>query len=153
MKRVLPVALSCFFAVMTPLSVSAQKDASIPAEEAQKVKPKSVGPRLKQVKAAHMKAKPDANKATTAKKEDLPALKENQTTLTLNADGTVILNAKPVSCDELAKKLTALSRIDPDYTIIVIADKNLPFKDVVRVLNLCRSSNIWNISVAKAEPE
>lgn len=74
----------------------------------------------------------------------------NQVVLNLRADGTVILNRKPLSSDELSEKLTSLASLFPDQAVIIRGDVNVPYKHLVSVLDICRHANIWNIDLKTA---
>ena len=41
----------------------------------------------------------------------------------------------------------------PDQALILRGDKEAPFDHIVKVLNLCKEANIWNISFATSQPE
>ena len=41
----------------------------------------------------------------------------------------------------------------PDQALILRGDKEASFDHIVKVLNLCKEANIWNISFATSRPE
>ena len=41
----------------------------------------------------------------------------------------------------------------PDQALILRGDKAASFDHIVKVLNLCKEANIWNISFATSQPE
>lgn len=84
-------------------------------------------------------------------KESVPVL--NQTVLNVKADGTVVLNRKSLSDQELLQKLRKLSGMFPDYAIIVRGDERVPFKFIANVLDICREANIWNVAFATGKVE
>lgn len=90
---------------------------------------------------------PEAKNAADAK----PAV--NQVVLNVKSDGTVILNRKVLSPDELRTKLMQLSKLYPDQAVILRGDQNADYKYIVNVLDVCRLANIWNIVFATAKPE
>ena len=77
----------------------------------------------------------------------------NQTVVNVKADGTVILNRKPISLPELSVKLKELSALFPDYAIIVRGDRTVAFQHIADVLDTCREANIWNVAFATAKVE
>jgi biopolymer transport protein ExbD len=77
----------------------------------------------------------------------------NQVVLNIKPDGTVVLNRKTLSADELREKLTQLASLYPDQAVIVRGDQNVPYRFIVDVLDICRMANIWNIVFATAKPE
>ena len=60
------------------------------------------------------------------------------------------MNRKEMTLDELRKKLEGLSGLYPDYAIIVRGDKQLPFENLMAVMDVCRQANIWNVAFATA---
>jgi biopolymer transport protein ExbD len=77
----------------------------------------------------------------------------NQTVLNVKADGTVVWNRKVIPLPELAVKLKELSKLFPDYAIIVRGDERAPFRFIANVLDTCREANIWNVAFATAKME
>lgn len=94
-------------------------------------------------------------KVPTADNGAEPVLDVNQTVLNLKADGSMVMNTKPVSDEELGAKMETLAKINPDYAIILRGDENVPYKYVARVLDICRGAGIWNVAfpVSKREPK
>lgn len=92
-------------------------------------------------------------KVPTAEHGEEPVLDVNQTVLNLKADGTLVMNTKPVSYEDLGGKMEALAQINPDYAIILRGDENVPYKFVAKVLDVCRGAGIWNVAfpVSRAE--
>ena len=77
----------------------------------------------------------------------------NQTVLNLKADGSLVMNTRPVSYEELGQKMTALAKINKDYAIILRGDENVPYRYVARVLDVCRGAGIWNVAFPVTKPE
>ena len=92
-------------------------------------------------------------KVPTADNGGEPTLDVNQTVLNLKADGSMVMNTKPITFDELGTKMAALARINPDYAIILRGDENVPYKYVARVLDVCRGAGIWNVAFPVSRPE
>jgi len=92
-------------------------------------------------------------KVPTAEHGEEPVLDVNQTVLNLKADGSMVMNTKPVTLGELGEKMAALARINPDYAIILRGDENVAYKHVVRVLDVCRGAGIWNVAFPVSRPE
>lgn len=84
-------------------------------------------------------------------KESMPVV--NQTVLNVKADGTVVWNRKTMALPDLALKLKDLSRLFPDYAIIVRGDERVPFRYIAAVLDTCREANIWNVAFATSKAE
>ena len=92
-------------------------------------------------------------KVPTAEHGGEPALDVNQTVLNLKADGSLVMNTRPVSYEELGRKMEALAKINKDYAIILRGDENVPYRYVARVLDVCRGAGIWNVAFPVTKPE
>ena len=74
----------------------------------------------------------------------------NQTVLNIRRDGTVVMNRKELSREDLLVKLKQLADLYPDYAIIVRGDEGLEFRDLMAVLDICNQAKIWNVAFATA---
>lgn len=77
----------------------------------------------------------------------------NQTVLNVKADGTVVWNRKEVAPKELQTRLTELAGLFPDYAIVLRGDYRTQYEDIVKVLDICREANIWNVAFATGKVE
>ena len=77
----------------------------------------------------------------------------NQTVLNVKADGTVVWNRKEVAPQELQSRLTELAGLFPDYAIVLRGDYRTQYEDIVKVLDICREANIWNVAFATGKVE
>ena len=92
-------------------------------------------------------------KVPTADHGEEPVLDVNQTVLNLKADGSMVMNTKPVTYEELGQKMLTLAQINPDYAIILRGDENVAYKYVAKVLDVCRGAGIWNVAFPVSKPE
>lgn len=92
-------------------------------------------------------------KVPTAENAKEPALDVNQTVLNVNADGSMVMNTKPISYEALAQRMSELARINPDYAIILRGDENVPYKFIARILGVCNGAGIWNVALPVSQPE
>jgi biopolymer transport protein ExbD len=92
-------------------------------------------------------------KVPTAEHGGDPSLDVNQTVLNLKEDGSLVMNTKPITYEELAVKMDELAKINPDYAIILRGHENVPYKYVAKVLDICRGANIWNVAFPVTKPE
>ncbi|MEI6350047.1 MAG: biopolymer transporter ExbD [Verrucomicrobiota bacterium] len=81
-------------------------------------------------------------------KEQQPMV--NQTVLNVRKDGTVVMEHKTLSPEQLRQKLAKLAELFPDYAIILRGDEQVPYKNLIAVLDICRQANIWNVAFATA---
>ena len=92
-------------------------------------------------------------KVPTAENAKEPTLDVNQTVLNLKEDGTMVMNTKPITFEELATKMKTLAELNPDYAIILRGDENVPYKYVARVLGVCNGAGIWNVALPVNNPK
>jgi biopolymer transport protein ExbD len=84
-------------------------------------------------------------------KESVPVV--NQTVLNVKVDGSIVLNRKTLTPDQLRTRLTELAGLFPDYAIILRGDRNVKYESIVAVMDICREANIWNVAFATGKAE
>jgi biopolymer transport protein ExbD len=77
----------------------------------------------------------------------------NQTVINVKADGSIVWNRKSVEPTELQSRLTELSGLFPDYAIILRGDERTPYQNIMKVLDICKAANIWNVAFATGKSE
>ena len=77
----------------------------------------------------------------------------NQSVLNLKADGSMVMNTKPITFDELAERMAALAKINPEYAIILRGDENVPYKYVARIVGVCNGAGISNVLLPVNSPQ
>jgi len=77
----------------------------------------------------------------------------DQTVVNIRSDGSIVMNRKQISPDELAEKLKQLAKLYPDYAVILRGDQKVNYKYIVDVLDMCRAANIYNIAFSTGRPE
>lgn len=91
----------------------------------------------------------------------VPAAKEGQESrrpageviLNVKKDGSIFMNRRAMSPDELLETLTRIAQLYPDQAVILRGDENVDYRHVVDVLDICRAANIWNVAFATSKPE
>lgn len=73
--------------------------------------------------------------------------------LNVKADGSILLNRKVLSREELKESLEKIAGLYPDQAVILRGDENVSYKDIVGVLDICRASKIWNVAFATNKPK
>ncbi len=63
-------------------------------------------------------------------------------------DGTVVVNRKRVSVEQLSSLLKKTAELYPSQAVVLRADQKTYHEHVVRILDACAKSKIWNISFA-----
>ena len=81
-----------------------------------------------------------------------PLPEEDSRMVNLNNRGEIFFDKVPVSPEELTSKLEALSRINKNLTIMVRADGDRPYREIMSLMKAVKKSGVTNISlVTQAE--
>lgn len=87
-------------------------------------------------------------KLPTASTAEIEQRLPGEIILNLFNDGTVIVNGRRLNESELAALLKRLVDLFPGQPVLIRADKKTAYEHVIKVLDLCRQADIWNISFA-----
>ena len=69
-------------------------------------------------------------------------------------DGRTSVNRQVLDEQRLASLLARIVQLFPGQPVLIRADRKTQYGHVIRVLDMCRQTDIWNISFATdAEPE
>jgi biopolymer transport protein ExbD len=68
----------------------------------------------------------------------------------VKSDGTLIMNRRTMSGEELLTALKRVSSLYPDQAVVLRGDRRVDYGNIVRTLDLCRQANIWNVAFATA---
>jgi biopolymer transport protein ExbD len=68
--------------------------------------------------------------------------------INVKEDGSLVMNRRPLSPEELQTTLTRIVSLYPDQAIVLRGDEKVDYSHIVQVLDICRSANIWNIAFA-----
>lgn len=71
----------------------------------------------------------------------------------VNKEGAITIEGIERSEEETLEMFRNIVAAYPDQALILRGDKEASFDHIVKVLNLCKEANIWNISFATAQPE
>jgi biopolymer transport protein ExbD len=83
---------------------------------------------------------------SAAKRLKDPPRKANY--ITVQADGTIYLNKKPVPVAEMLQTLIGLRTDDPDLNVIVRGDSQTKYKQIRAVLDVCQQANLPKVDLA-----
>lgn len=89
----------------------------------------------------------------TARTGQLPQRLPGEIILNLHEDGRVVVNGRSLGESELGAMLVRLAGLFPGQPVLLRADRGTDYEHVIRVLDLCREADIWNISFATGVPE
>mgnify|MGYP001582001620 CR=1 FL=1 len=73
---------------------------------------------------------------------------DQEIVINISKDGAVIVNRKRVNMDQLGSLLKKTSELYPSQAVVLRADQKTYHENVVRILDTCAKSKIWNISFA-----
>jgi biopolymer transport protein ExbD len=88
----------------------------------------------------------DLKLPSAAKRLKDPPRKANY--ITVQADGTIYLNKKPVAVAEMLQTLIGLRTDDPDLNVIVRGDSQTKYKQIRAVLDVCQQANLPKVDLA-----
>ena len=71
----------------------------------------------------------------------------------LAKDGTVSVNSRVLTLEDLGARLTKVARFYPGQTVIIRSDKAASYDALVKVIDVCRGAGVWNFSFATATAE
>lgn len=92
-------------------------------------------------------------KLPTAETGETPDRLPAEIIINVRADGTTVVNRRPLNDDGLATLLSRIVDIYPGQPVLIRADKRTAYEDVIGVLDMCRQVDIWNISFATSSAE
>jgi biopolymer transport protein ExbD len=88
------------------------------------------------------KQQPAIKLALPQSKQQRPGATENSLIVTIAKQGPLYLKADPVTLDILQKRLTEAVHANPEMTVSIRADKDVPLGQVVKVLNAAKDAGI-----------
>ena len=84
----------------------------------------------------------------SAASADQPDRLPGEIIVNLAKDGTMKVNGRVMSHGELKENLARVARFYPGQPVIIRADKASRYDSLIRVIDVCRSAEIWNFSLA-----
>ncbi len=91
-------------------------------------------------------------KLPTAETGTMPERLPGEVIVNVLADGTAVVNGQTMGDTELRGLMNRLVQIYPGQPVLLRADKGTAYEHVIRVLDMCRQADIWNISFATLAP-
>jgi biopolymer transport protein ExbD len=89
----------------------------------------------------------------TAKTAEVQQRLPGEIIVNILKDGVTVVNGRRLDETELAVLLSRLVQLFPGQPILIRADKQTAYEHVIKVLDLCRKADIWNISFAAGVAE
>ena len=88
----------------------------------------------------------------TAATGEIPQRLPGEVIVNILPDGRAVVNGQELDDAALGSMLDRLVALFPGQPVLLRADETTPYEHVIRVLDLCRQSDLWNISFATLAP-
>lgn len=92
-------------------------------------------------------------KVPTAKEGKESRRSVGEVIINVKNDGSIVINRKTVSAEELGGTLRKISELYPDQAVVLRGDQSADYRHIVAVLDICRAANIWNVAFATGRPD
>ncbi|MBR0056020.1 MAG: biopolymer transporter ExbD [Kiritimatiellae bacterium] len=89
----------------------------------------------------------------TAQSAKMPDRLPGEVIINLSRDGRISVNQQTLTREDLADRLRRLSHFFPGQSVVIRADKQTSYEQLVGIIDMCRLADIWNISFATAADE
>ena len=66
----------------------------------------------------------------------------------LSKDGSVLVNGSAMTLQDLQGRLKKISKFYPGQPVIIRADRETRYENLVSVIDACREADVWNFSLA-----
>jgi len=84
----------------------------------------------------------------TAKESSSMKRTPGEIIINVRKDGTIVVNQRMLSDAELENMLRRISGLYRGQPVIIRADSESRHKDVIKILDICAGTDIWNVSFA-----
>jgi biopolymer transport protein ExbD len=92
-------------------------------------------------------------KVPTAKEGKESRRSVGEVIINVKNDGSIVINRKTISAEELGGTLRKISELYPDQAVVLRGDQSADYRHIVAVLDICRAANIWNVAFATGRPD
>ena len=89
----------------------------------------------------------------TAKTSQVEQRLPGEIILNIFKNGDVVVNSRKLAGNELLGLLQRMAKLFPNQPVLIRADQEAAYGHVIRVLDLCKQCDIWNISFATGTGE
>ncbi len=89
----------------------------------------------------------------SAETSDEPNRLPGEVIVNVTESGNVRLNGMNIELPDLEKRLSKLSKIYPDQSVIIRADRVTKYEHLVKVIDTCRKAGVWNFSLATSNED
>jgi len=84
----------------------------------------------------------------SAQSSQMPDRLPGEVIINISKDGTISVNQRKYTLDELKDRLSTLAKLFPGQPVIIRADRESLTESLIGVVDTCRLADIWNISFA-----
>ena len=84
----------------------------------------------------------------SAQSSQMPDRLPGEVIVNLSRDGTITINQRKYTPDELRDRLSRLAQLFPGQPVIIRADTDSRTEQLIGIVDVCRTADIWNISFA-----
>ena len=87
----------------------------------------------------------------SASSAEAPGRLPGEVILNVAKDGSVTVNAKKLTLEDLGTRLKRVAEFYPGQPVVIRADRDTVYSALVDVIDTCRNSGVWNFSLATVE--
>ena len=87
-------------------------------------------------------------KLPNAKTAESPERLPGEIIVNLAKDGKISVNSVTLTLEDLGARLAKVAKFYPGQPVIIRADKEVRYETLVKLIDTCRASDIWNFSLA-----
>ena len=87
----------------------------------------------------------------SASSADTPGRLPGEVILNVARDGSVTVNARKLTLDDLGGRLRKVAEFYPGQPVVIRADRETSYDSLVKVIDTCRGAGVWNFSLATVE--
>jgi biopolymer transport protein ExbD len=89
----------------------------------------------------------------TAHSGKVPDRLPGEIIVNIRQDGSMVVSRRRMDAEALRGLLNRIVALFPGQPVLIRADRSTDYEHIIRVLDLCRQADIWNISFATGSPE
>ena len=87
----------------------------------------------------------------SASTSETPSRLPGEVILNVARDGSVTVNAKKLTLEDLGGRLRKVADFYPGQPVVIRADRDTSYNSLVKVIDTCRNAGVWNFSLATIE--
>lgn len=87
-------------------------------------------------------------KLPSASTSEQPDRLPGEIIVNLSKEGIVKVNGAKLDLEDLQSRLSKISKFYPGQPVIIRADKETQYEELVKVIDTCRAADVWNFSLA-----